>query len=124
MKVNELKVGNYFDLYGSVAKLHPSDFNKWCKDFQFRDFRPIPITEEWLLKLGFEYYKPLDHYKIVINDVWYSIKSKHNFDGFWFTFVNLNLDETKEMPYKKVEFVHQLQNLFFTLADQELTIKR
>ena len=40
------------------------------------DWQSIKPTEEYILKLGFEWYKPLFHYRKVIDDVWYSI----NFD--------------------------------------------
>lgn len=128
MNANELRIANYikginspYESYTEVdLDLFVGLYNETVNE---DDLTPIILTEQWLLNLGFEYYKPLDHYRIVINDIWYSIKINHNLlVGFWFTFVNLNWDETKEMPYKKVDYVHELQNLFFALTNKELTI--
>ena len=78
---------------------------------------PIPLTEEWLLKFGFKFYEPLSHYRIVIDDVWYYVNK-----DFYFSFCNLKADESQHMPYKKLKYVHQLQNLYFALTGEELTI--
>ena len=83
-------------------------------------FEPVRLTVHILVELGFEYYEPLDHYKIVIDDVWYSVIIHKELGGFWFSFVKLNADETQQMPLKKVEYIHKLQNLFFALSEQEL----
>jgi hypothetical protein len=82
----------------------------------------IELTEQLILDLGFEFYKTLGHYRIVIDDVWFQIY-KTNF-GFKFTFVNLNEDETKEMPRRTVTYIHELQNLMFVLSNQELKFKK
>ena len=82
----------------------------------------IELTDQLILDLGFEFYKPLGHYRFVIEDVWYQIY-KTEF-GFMFTFVNLNQDETKEMPRRRVRFIHELQNLMFALSKYELKFKK
>ena len=87
----------------------------------FDSFEPIPITELGLIYLGFEYYEPLKHYRIVIDDIWYSVNINYlGLKGFFFSFVNLNADETESMPVKEVKYVHKLQNLFFELSGIEL----
>lgn len=78
----------------------------------------IKIDEDWLIKLGFEYYAPLKHYRIVIDDIWIEVVKRK--DSFWFSFTNLKYDETQSMPSKKVEYVHKLQNLFYEVINEEL----
>lgn len=80
--------------------------------FAVRDLCPIDLTEEWLEKLGFD------------------------FDGYTYNMGKLSInhksaDRPKGRVYynswavseKRPEFVHQLQNLYFALAGEELTIK-
>lgn len=102
-------------IYEMAIKESGQYYNKYVDEFE-----PIPLNEEWLLKLGFECYKPLNHYRKVIDDVWVQIYVNN---GFWLSFVDLNGCETKEMPRRKVATVHQLQNLFYSLTVQELTLK-
>ena len=80
-----------------------------------KDIEPIDLTEEWLLKMGFE-------------DKYLTIDKKISSD---FT---MSLIPDKEggyhfMPHATLKwgvdlkYVHQLQNLFFALKGKELTIK-
>ena len=78
------------------------------------NFRPIPLTEEWLLDLGFEYFKANNSYQLDTNlgfCIWGRIK-----DGFM---IFVNSDEIGI----KITTVHQLQNLYFALTKKELTQK-
>lgn len=81
---------------------------------------PVPLTEEWLLRLGFylndrghekQYGPPHDWSPCYI--YWDKLS------GFCFQFENyqLNYEDIK------VEYVHQLQNLYFSLTGKELEIK-
>jgi len=75
--------------------------------------RPIPLTEEWLLKFGFETSEK--HWDTFSRSHYYLCKK----DDLCF-----NLDENKKIfkmyTYEKVKYVHQLQNLFFALTNKEL----
>ena len=78
--------------------------------------KPIPLTEEWLLKLGFD--KLISKSKGFKSDS-YTYTGKCcfivNFDGkrLWTNF----------WQGTEYEYVHQLQNLFYALTGTELTIK-
>lgn len=126
MAVNpkELRIGNYvnFDApisdEGKLTKigaLTPTKINA----VEAGKYLPIPLTEEWLLKFGFEF-KSMGSGGAVCSrhsghwykDGWpifFGSKGK-NFDCFFLT-------------HKEVEipFVHQLQNLYYALTGQELT---
>lgn len=109
MKSNELRIGNYYLSFGvdlkQVETLH--------KDKILIDFTPIPLTEEWLLKFGFE--------KRMFG--WWSsvlfLRIDENEKCFWFDW-----SSTNESKGTELFFVHQIQNLFFALTNEELTIKK
>ncbi len=82
-------------------------------DISINDVSPIPLTEEWLVKLGFNknpgnfFIKKLEHTysaKISINLRMNSIQVCTGGYGF-------NV---------KIKYVHQLQNLFIALTGEEL----
>jgi hypothetical protein len=128
IQANELRIGNWvkYQFHDGLkeVKICSNDF-KMLDDKNLNKYKeryePIPLTEQELLNIGFEYYKPLGHYRIVIEDVWYSVHINYlGLKGFFFSFINLNADETESMPMKKVKYVHKLQNLFFELSSKEL----
>ena len=67
---------------------------------------PIPLTEEWLLKLGFKYFLDTKIYAI---DNFFIEKEPDNKIAVMYDYLN-----------KSVEYVHQLQNLYFALTGEEL----
>lgn len=85
---------------------------------EFVDFQPIPLTEEWLLKFGFiisyesEFRKKLDFKENTQFGYDFNKTGKKNgMHGFRYY-----------GRYHKCEFVHQIQNLYFALTGEELTI--
>lgn len=93
---------------GLVDNNNPDDIASYIY-LCYKNIKPIPLTEEWLLRFGFE--KPL-------NSSW-CVKGEIELDldkGIkYFIFGNLKHVELKH--------VHQLQNLFYALTGEELTIK-
>lgn len=97
------------------------------------DIEPIPLTEEWLLKFGFEkgkhawfskkYFTDCDEYAEVMK-IDYNISSKRLaiYDAIEETDM-VNILSHPIYTGKKVLYIHQLQNLFFALTGEELTIK-
>lgn len=75
---------------------------------------PIPLTEEWLLKFGFE--KIGENYE---ND-WLLIHTHLKTKELHFI---LNLPNSHQYNITVLNYVHQLQNLYFVLTGEELTIK-
>jgi hypothetical protein len=114
MKANELRIGNYY--YGDV--LFPSEYNViTANDLVELDsdplddyYQPLPLTEEWLIKFGFI---KSDNYG---ND-------EYRLDGYSYfrgSFYISDCDECGESV--EINFVHELQNLYFALTKKELTI--
>ena len=118
MKDSDLRVGNYYLQYGNyhkvcyevIERLSKSDINQvWCE--------PIPLSDEILQKCCFEQivYKR----KGCLEDVY-----KYVEDGKPCIFVNLNEGVLSVDFYKglKIKYLHQLQNLYFALTHEELTV--
>lgn len=115
MKSNELRIGNYYLSFGvdlkQVETLH--------KDKILIDFTPIPLTEEWLLKFGFIHSKLFDcdlftsswNFHISVLSGEYQLNYKESAKSQW-------------IPLIKIKHVHTLQNLYFALTNEELTLKK
>jgi hypothetical protein len=73
-------------------------------------YHQVPLSEEWLKRFGFEKHGPPQ-----CNSTYWTVK--HIVDVFWEDgrFVN-GID-------REIKYVHQLQNLYFALTGEELTIK-
>ena len=130
MKARELRIGNIVRFEdGAETKvngMHPSgnyihNGKQWIEIFRFE---PIPLTEEWLIKLGFKLSEiededdPIFYEKTTsfdINDcpreiLTISLESKECGIGYSF--------EGWELKFP--EYVHSLQNLFYFLTGKEL----
>lgn len=115
IKVEELKRNNYlFQKSRGIAVQidNPRGLHlitAWGVDWPIEDFDPIPLTPEWLERLGF------------IDDLpWakgnFRVDSENRFhvvDGTGYSVI----------VARNIEYVHQLQNLYFALTGEELTIK-
>jgi hypothetical protein len=122
MKANELRIGNLYNQFGNIHQVNGhiiSELEKapqgqlWCK--------PIPLTEEWLLKMGFDI-SSSSGYNIKNNgieiDVWF------NDDGLINDIQISSTNISGAYPnIKHFQYVHQLQNLYFALTNEELTMK-
>lgn len=80
---------------------------------------PIPLSEDWLLKAGFEKdghgYHMEDIYSLSI-----SVTRKGEFLPCW---LDRPLTPYNSDKFREVKYVHQLQNLYFALTGEELTFK-
>jgi hypothetical protein len=79
-------------------------------------FKPIPLTEEWLLKMGF--YKK-NYTEETISDYWYHTKMLPEHIVYYLPYKNLNI----YIGSLCIEFVHQMQNFYFTITGEELEVK-
>jgi hypothetical protein len=75
--------------------------------YETNEIRPIPLNEEWLLKLGFD-------------DFGFRRFEKGDFNILKTDLGGFILDTGGIEPY--FEHVHQLQNLYYALKGEELTI--
>ena len=123
MEAKDLRIGNYIDYttereivtmqttYEYLRLIHNGNKN----------FKPIQLTEEWLLKFGFKYNKlqfcsnTIIVHQYKIKGICLSIDerkvNKHEYSFFGNNFI------------RTVKHVHQLQNLYFALTGEELKLK-
>lgn len=114
MKAAELRIGNWIQSSSNKEYQINLSWYECCKDStEGRDIQldtfPIPLTEEWLIKFGFE---------LNSNNNWSHWNFGLNFykDGDFF--------ESDQLPiFIYLQYVHQLQNLYFAITGEELTIK-
>ena len=125
MRESELRIGNwvYFD-----DKLLAFDFeNGWNFDY----VKPIQLTEEWLIKFGFKLLR-----KDEFNDYTQTVYGKSIIVGdednseklvIYLPFNKCEIGEynPKNDDYSYVlnidiDYVHQVQNLFYSLTNTEL----
>jgi hypothetical protein len=129
INANELRVGNWVndEFYGDfeiVGFINFKDGNQSA--YKSLEYYPqsqdtdklnsIPLTEEWLLKFGFTNIKSdhPSHRQIVVSN-------KGELDERTFNIQFLGNRALYSDTF--IAYVHQLQNLYFALTGEELTIK-
>lgn len=121
MKASELRIGNYLQtIDGFTFQWESENFDdnlRFKGDVEIVEdsIIPIPLIEEWLLRFGFEK-----------ND-FYEEELSYNFNDVipyssYYPNIKLIVNADWESGIK-LEFVHQLQNLYFALTGEELKIK-
>lgn len=81
-------------------------------NYKFNDMSPIPSTEQWLLKFGFE----TDRYTF-----WKNGNKKIQIGFFKDGFFLIWKGSLQDRFGKKLEYIHQIQNAWFELTGEELT---
>jgi hypothetical protein len=132
IQANELRVNNWviLDWDGDKRPQQIDGINfpyvyiaEWEDNFKLDDCHPIPLTPEILEKCGFEWETDKKrHLQIFIDDV------KTKTLGFYFA--NGVIDHTQlynngsqdNFHFAPLKSAHQLQNLYFALTGQELTV--
>ena len=115
MKVEELRVGNCLYNNGVVVRIDArSIFDIW-DDKGLKNYQPILLTEEWLIKFGLNETKDQDLFRV--NYVNYH-KGSNTFSyciDYYFS-----EEGYVENMFKEIKYVHELQNLYFALTGSNL----
>lgn len=125
MKASELRIGNLVDWYSKIIKLDgvTESYLTTHDPFDTIDptqVQPITLTEEWLLKFGFPPESSACKRFWVLDNNLYSITTERiNNDAWSFDFVTL---KNEAFMLQSIKYVHQLQNLYFALTGEELTV--
>lgn len=122
MKAEELRIGNliegadesYVEVI-SIAGHHIRDENEHT--YLIEKIRPIPLTEEWLLKFGFDRVEGLDDMILWI---------KKTNERFPYLFDLCETENGYKLPSggKICKYVHTLQNCYYFYSFQELKLKQ
>lgn len=134
MKANELRIGNLVDLGNRIAKVieigHLSCVVVDLEETQdtiedYKRTKPISLTEEFLLKFGFEPINKHDNAFITYAD-WthnYFLQLDVRKADNKYLILDNSFDDLRAFSMVDIEYVHQLQNLYFALTGEELTFK-
>jgi hypothetical protein len=124
METKELRIGNYIhplldeNEVAEICYISENDlgFERLSDKeyFQGNAIKPIPLTEEWLLKFGFELEDDKIYYHLDSYEDIYITKTSYSFSIYNAThFTNIK---------QGIKHVHQLQNLYFALTNEELKL--
>ena len=120
MEASEVRIGNLLNhnngfVVGpfTVNSIHISDLERG-NDYA-KEYEPIPLTEEWLIKFGFGF-KEYDSLGWIESpsDMFYSLKKRGE---YYYPY------ETDNVIQFELKYVHQLQNLYFALTGEELGLQ-
>ena len=114
LKAEEVRLGNHV-LYNGVAHVVDRLIRRSIRTIPasngmtVADYDPIPLTEERLKEFGFERVPPRS-----------GVASSFIKNG-----IRIDISNSGNAYYKMigVPYVHRLQNLYFALRDEELTLK-
>lgn len=132
MEAKELRIGNWYQWAGFSSIGKGQDTIKDGKDIDFlpNHRRGIPLTPEWLLKLGFEKHESENFVssiimtkKIAESGLKKIVLFNYPKEGWSVGFVDYytGKEKTETLP-TEIKYVHTLQNIFFSLTGQELTL--
>lgn len=110
MEAKELRIGNI--VYFGVVKEPVTILAIKPDNPTILMAEPIPLTQGWLFRLGAE----------LISE------NRYDFNGYsygYFELTNIGLIVTfqSQKISEAIKYVHQLQNLYFCLTGEELTLK-
>jgi hypothetical protein len=123
MKPEELRIGNWilycgsknkvtgimcsYDEHEYIVEVNPPD----CFNAHWSQISPIPLTEEWLERFGFE--------KV---ESWAGTTFE-NTNGDWANPGGQMYIISEDVRTYCPKYVHQLQNLYYALTGEELILK-
>ena len=124
----DLRIGNLFHkrlISGQgrtvTAELGYADINRIVNNTGSFIYEAIKATEEELLKLGFEKVFDGNYKRYQINLLETNIYLRPSLDKWYFGFINNGQDCEINDCYE-IEFIHEIQNLIFSLTRVSLTV--
>ena len=126
MKESEIRIGNYFEYKKHIIEFAIEDFVEISNNDQFLELflKPIKLTEQWLKDFGFEKttYNAIHSLQgwestvtYIIDELWGIIFCKKQI------IFGYESDNEGYVSLCSIQYVHQLQNLYFALTKKELT---
>jgi hypothetical protein len=118
VKVTDFRIGNWVSEYEcepfyfeieQISKYIGSEL--WAVyrngSIKCKSPQPIKLTEEWLLKFGFEKKESIWSLNEIELTSWFTFRFSKN-----------------PLKLQEIDYVHQIQNLYFALTGEELIIKK
>ena len=130
MQANELRIGNWVQ-HPDNSNPHQVNAYGILNQSEKGIFEPISLTEDWLLKFGFQStYEEFDEEDFpCVVEYWLFTDSVTRFEidyatrtGYTVNIANVPTGHALIIR-RKLESVHQLQNLYFALTGTELELK-
>ncbi len=124
MNIKEVRIGNYIQYTkdGShflIIEIGQNGFSVSNEDeltwIEYQHFEGINLTNDWIIRFGFEHNKTIDKYYTIGSNIAISIADNK------FRFIQGNL--ICQLVLREIQYVHELQNLYYILTEKELIIK-
>jgi hypothetical protein len=109
MDAKQLRIGNYVYAFGTVWQVDNTCFKSIER---LETYKPIPLTEEWAIKLGFDKCDGRNYIKEIGE---YTLRLWFHEDDVYFYIIN--------GFRKQIKYAHELQNIVYSLFDKELELK-
>ena len=113
MKASELRIGSWVFSEETESNFVIDEHSFSAIAVEHIDaIKPIPLTEEWLVRFGFEKYN-LNNFTLSWGGVlfYYRISDRSFRKGY---------RVMEKICFTEVKHVHQLQNLYFAITGEEL----
>lgn len=150
IRKNELRIGNWVLHEPKNARVetevdaHDLENLQFYHDKYGHEYEPIPLTESWMVKFGFDTYdSEIDYiewgkliscdFQIQAINTWYDAEDSDD-NGDVFRIISDGFYERDKLYFaydlgslnvrRRIKYVHQLQNLYFALTGEELTVKK
>ena len=144
MDAKNLRIGNLFQAKSPEKSEYEPQYRldsfSICQAINNEiNLKPIAISEDWLRKFNFKYYmknisghpdkehlvRRWQHKFFINGNEWwfdFEVDQQQPTNFFW---LNWNFGGSNHFVHlpRKIEYVHELQNLFFALTGQELELK-
>lgn len=131
LTARELRISNLIYKFGEVIPVSLQTLESIVLDWGV--YEPIPLSESWLKKFGFEEgnhnwwkitYEAFGDTKDEFDRMClqHTVEISVNSSSHYASIQNINDDEQGATVNYKIEYVHQLQNLFYALTGKELQI--
>lgn len=119
MLANELRIGNLIQHHGPlcnhIIKVDIEILSKIIREPESDFFKPIKITEEFLLKLGFYRFENCLIKGIKESDVYFQYEIESN------TVCVLSSDGCDVSLVRQViNYIHEIQNLYYAISKTEI----
>ncbi len=130
MNAEDLRIGNIVFQGEKYGEIPVTAYNIYqFKLFQmgaqtseyYGDWMPVRLTEEKLLKFGFEEYTNGKEFRYPLEAPGEFLEIRISFDIFYFRLIYIEGALIKnQFPLSSKRYIHELQNLYFSITGQEL----